>query len=398
MKIIPVLFVLVLLIFRPAVVSAQCTAVDCTASLPAWGGVCDTILAEGRVNQPYTYVISFAATTGCIDAGVLDLWYKGLSAKMLKMHSFAVTRLPAGVSFNPSQEEFTAPSNGCALVEGTPTEGGIFKSTIEFMAKIKAWPFSGSCAGIVTVNKDNIAIKASLMFTVLPDARFTVADSVCCLNSSPVTLISTGTQGGQFKGPGVEGNLFYPNLAGPGVHQIRYVVSAQQGEAFAPAVDSTEMTVSVLPFATYYADLDHDGYGNPDDAIESCSVPADRVSNGFDCDDTRADRHPGASDIPGNGIDEDCNGADSIRMEREQTMIPGLSVYPSRASGDLVVEHQWSDREGRLIICSASGNTLLERQLSEPRMVFKVSHFDQGVYFVVVQHQGLRMVKKLTLP
>jgi hypothetical protein len=37
----------------------------------------------------------------------------------------------------------------------------------------------------------------------------------------------------------------------------------------------------------------------------------DGVVAGADCDDTRADIHPGARDRPGNRIDEDCSGADA---------------------------------------------------------------------------------------
>src|SRR5690606_25344481 len=42
---------------------------------------------------------------------------------------------------------------------------------------------------------------------------------------------------------------------------------------------------------------------------------SDRDGDGFsarfgggDCDDTRADVNPGAEDVPGNGVDEDCSG------------------------------------------------------------------------------------------
>src|SRR4029079_1672495 len=32
---------------------------------------------------------------------------------------------------------------------------------------------------------------------------------------------------------------------------------------------------------------------------------------GGDCDDTRADVYPGAEDVPGNGVDENCEGGDA---------------------------------------------------------------------------------------
>ena len=46
-------------------------------------------------------------------------------------------------------------------------------------------------------------------------------------------------------------------------------------------------------------DLDLDGY-------------VARACDGDDCDDDNADVHPGAEDVPDNGRDEDCSGADSV--------------------------------------------------------------------------------------
>lgn len=56
-------------------------------------------------------------------------------------------------------------------------------------------------------------------------------------------------------------------------------------------------------------DRDGDGYGDPSEAVKSvCVPPAGHVQNTSDCDDTNPAIHPGATELCGDAIDQNCNG------------------------------------------------------------------------------------------
>ncbi len=63
--------------------------------------------------------------------------------------------------------------------------------------------------------------------------------------------------------------------------------------------------------STWYADVDSDGYGDAMSSEDACSASAGYVANGDDCDDGDASAYPGAAEIVADGIDQDCDGADS---------------------------------------------------------------------------------------
>jgi hypothetical protein len=64
---------------------------------------------------------------------------------------------------------------------------------------------------------------------------------------------------------------------------------------------------------TFYPDLDGDGFGNLANSIEACSLPSGYVEDSTDCDDNEATTHPGADDLPDDGIDGNCDGVDPSR-------------------------------------------------------------------------------------
>ncbi len=61
---------------------------------------------------------------------------------------------------------------------------------------------------------------------------------------------------------------------------------------------------------TYYGDFDGDGYGKTGNSITNSSPtpPTGYVSVGGDCNDGNASIHPGATEICGDGIDNNCDG------------------------------------------------------------------------------------------
>jgi len=66
---------------------------------------------------------------------------------------------------------------------------------------------------------------------------------------------------------------------------------------------------SCVAATTYYRDNDDDGYGDPNNSIVAGSTaPTGYVINSGDCDDTNNQTNPSASEIPGNSIDDNCNG------------------------------------------------------------------------------------------
>ncbi|MEW6379204.1 MAG: astroprincin family protein [bacterium] len=77
--------------------------------------------------------------------------------------------------------------------------------------------------------------------------------------------------------------------------QLTYTVEVERFEGALPA---------------YYRDADGDGFGNPADTVHAPSAPEGYGENNTDCNDNDTRIHPGAQEICGDTIDQDCNEAD----------------------------------------------------------------------------------------
>ena len=58
---------------------------------------------------------------------------------------------------------------------------------------------------------------------------------------------------------------------------------------------------------TYYQDADQDGFGDPAVSVQACSAPDGYVDNANDCNDAEPLAWSGATEVPRDGADNDCD-------------------------------------------------------------------------------------------
>ena len=66
----------------------------------------------------------------------------------------------------------------------------------------------------------------------------------------------------------------------------------------------------------WYQDLDQDGFGGPEHT-SACEAPEGYVAQTGDCDDNNAEAFPGATEVPYDGVDQDCDGSDLRDADRD---------------------------------------------------------------------------------
>jgi hypothetical protein len=109
--------------------------------------------------------------------------------------------------------------------------------------------------------------------------------------------------------------------------------------------------------SNFYADADGDGFGNPSVTVTACSAPKDYVDNSGDCDDTNADVNPNATEVPNDGVDNDCNPATpDVVIVCGGGHEASANVYPSQVSIQRLVAGAYVHRCGGVYL---GGNKVL---------------------------------------
>lgn len=127
--------------------------------------------------------------------------------------------------------------------------------------------------------------------------------------------------------------------------------------ACAEPVESVETPKESQDCATWYADLDSDGYGDSTKEVPSCGPLLGHSEQPGDCNDQDATIHPTAVDPPRDGVDQNCDGADDCSGA---THVESVGEIDCASSAIYVITRSATSLPEGDCVCAVEGDLSLQ--------------------------------------
>lgn len=239
-----------------------------------------------------------------------------------------------------------------------------------------------------------------------PEVSFTGLFPVYCENDT-WSLLTGYPEFGIFYGPGVVGNKFYPESAGPGVHDIIYAYVDTES---CTGYDTNTTTIyanggsidlgpnfTILPTDTTTLDagIGFDNYyWNTGATTQSIEVIGDAKT-------------PGTYEYAVMGVINGCSSRGSVFITFvkpdgfEDNDINGLTIFPNPSDGSFTIKFNSIEKNIQLTILNLQGNPLYEKDNvscnEECKIDVQLNNLKSGIYFLRITTSKGVMTAKIIL-
>ncbi len=151
-----------------------------------------------------------------------------------------------------------------------------------------------------------------------------------------------------------------------------------------------------LIFNTYYLDSDNDQFGAGIGLVSCQAIPLPGyvLVNG-DCDDMNPNAYPGATEILGNDMDENCDGVDGYLGLTDLTSVQ-VGLVPNPSNGVFAVQFNVEVANANIQVTDMNGKVLFQELMNGTRLEVSNLRLSTGAYLVHVtlenQHEILRLI------